>query len=263
MARLLACTLLAPDTVVCTHLPASLQGLPAVDACDGDIQLRCLPDAPPVIGDTGPAWSLGRVTDCLGTEVELDREATGAGSAAAEAFQAADAAETSAAAGAGAGAQIGRRRQAREAAAAAQRRRRQAEEPAGDAAAADAAAGSQEPAELRRTEPVLSADCRAFLDVALPVDAYEEFQGRCVVTWGGDGGVQVTRGPCMGWAVEVHALQCSCAWLAAVCAPKGQLRCGVLQGLLRHPTNPHALPCCAPCQPQHDRRGSYHPAGEH
>lgn len=194
---------LCPATLLC---PA--QRLPAVDACDSDIQLRCPPDGPPPVGGADPVWRLGRVTDCLWQEVSLDRAALAAQA------QASGAADPSVGAGAstegstGAAGGAGAEPQ--------QRRRRLAQgggvgDDDGDAAWPAAAGGGAE-AEAEagqvqveaRAEPELGAACRAFLDVALPADAFEEFQGRCAAA-------ALESQPTRAALQRVCFLQCVCA----------------------------------------------------
>lgn len=204
-----------------THPPcppfARLQGLPGVDACDADVQAHC-PLSQSVSAD-GTAIhvetpNLNVVRDCLLSEVEQDREALA--DAAGGSVPGFPGATSGAAAGSEGSAGAGRRRAL---AAAAQeaggssweqaaaavdglqevsaeaaaaflrvagagqqlRHLRQAEgQGAGqdDGAAGDVAVTAMAP---RRTEPVLSPACRAFLDVALP---------------GGLGGLGHAKGAC-------------------------------------------------------------------
>lgn len=185
-------------------------GLPAVDACDGDVQTHCTlvqsasADGSAIHVETP---NLNSVRDCLWSEVEQDREAlaeqagasvpgfpgSGVAAAAAAGSEGAGQRRMLAAAaaqepGVDAAAELqGVSAQAAAAflhstaaAAAAQRRRlQQGEGQAAGQGADEAAVAVHLP---RRTEPVLSPACRAFLDVALPADRFDEFQGAMTAT---------------------------------------------------------------------------------
>lgn len=129
-----------------------------MDACDAEVLALCPP--PPGAATPLSPWPLGAVKDCLWAEVESDRDAL---------------ADAAAAAGQGGGGGP------------AVRRLQRATPGDADAGAADGEEGAdgEEEAEAeapRRTEPVLSQPCRAFLDVALPEDLYDSFQGSMTAT---------------------------------------------------------------------------------